>query len=340
MNLGRRAFSGGLVLAACTRRSSSEPPAALPPPIEGSIPVDAGVDPIPHVKLGSFPTPVTRAGSLWLKRDDQSGAIYGGGKTRKLERLLADAIARKCPGIATMGGLGSNHALATALYGKSLGLEVGLVLLGEPASDETRSHVRVEKSSGAHVVMGTSQKDAEALARSTWPDFAWIPAGGTSPLGNVGFVDAGRELAAQIRAGDLPKPDRIYMAMGTMGSAVGLSIGLRAAGIDSKVIAVRASNPPTSSLGKLHALHEDTVRFLRSFDPGFPDLAPDDDALRIDGRHLGAGYAIATQEGDAAMKRAPVPLEHVYTAKAFAALLADAPAGNVLFWVSNDPRAL
>jgi D-cysteine desulfhydrase len=352
------------ILAGCGKNA----PPILPPERPVAVPdrVDSPLSSLPlfdahpslrsiaYRKLGALPTPVTSLGEtlgmrLWLKRDDLSGAVYGGGKTRKLEMLLADALERKCSGVATVGGIGSNHALATAIYARSLGLQARLVLLAEPPSDEANEHMRAERAAGAAIVFGAQQSTAESLARSTWAgeSLAWIPMGGTSPLGNVGFVNAGFELAAQIRLGALPKPHLIYMAMGTMGSAVGLSIGLRAAGIDSHVIAVRASSPPTSSAAKLHAAHVETIRFLRSLDPGFPDLAIDDDALRIDGTHLGAGYAVPTAEGNAAIDlaaRSSVPkLEHVYTAKAFAALLADARRlrdRDVLFWVSNDPRTV
>jgi D-cysteine desulfhydrase len=365
VRIGRRAFSI-IGLVSCTRHvAPSSASAGSPLPVSAVSPTPIGpplfdahpaLRALPYRKLGALPTPVERSAlgaslgmrSLWLKRDDASGTVYGGGKTRKLELLLADALERKCSGVATMGGMGSNHALATALYARTLGLAARLVLLPEPASAEASEHVRAERAAGAAIVMGSSQAAAESLARTTWPDesLAWIPAGGTSPLGNIGFVNAGFELAAQIRAGALPEPHLIYMAMGTMGSAVGLSIGLRAAGIESRVVAVRASTPPTSSTVKLHAAQYETIRFLRAIDPTFPELGPDDDALRIDGTHLGAGYAVATPDGDAATAlalRSSLVLEHVYTAKAFAALVHDARANadrDVLFWVSNDPRRL
>lgn len=344
--MDRRAFLG--LLAGCVPAIATRPPSKEAADASTAAPFGG----LARRILGTFPTPVVRARdafgmrSLWLKRDDTSGALYGGGKTRKLEFLLADAIERKCAGIATMGGLGSNHALATALYARSVGLDAGLVLLAEPASEEAAAHMRKEKEAGAQIVMGTTQAAAESLARERWPGFAWIPAGGTSPLGNLGFVNAGFELAEQIRSGTMPTPHRIYMAMGTMGSAVGLSIGLRASKIDTKVIAVRASNAPTSSIQKLHALHDETIRFLHARDPAFPNVAIDDDGLRIDGAHLGVGYAIATKEGEGATAiaaRSSLVLEHVYTAKAFAALVSDAPSlsdRDVLFWVSNDPRKL
>eukprot|EP00729_Bicosta_minor_P000800 gene800-4739_t len=80
-----------------------------------------------------------------------------------------------------------------------------------------------------------------------------IPAGGSSPLGNVGFVNAALELEEQISAGLLPAPDAIYIAMGSMGSAVGLAIGLAAVGLGlhTRVVAVRTGGAKPTSLKKM-----------------------------------------------------------------------------------------
>ena len=95
---------------------------------------------LPYVSLGCFPTPVERSEALsrelgcdlWVKRDDRSGALYGGNKVRKLELLLADAKRRGCARVATLCAYGSHHALATATYGAHLGLEVELFLYPQP----------------------------------------------------------------------------------------------------------------------------------------------------------------------------------------------------------------
>ena len=84
---------------------------------------------VPWVSLTSVPSPVHRLtvlgralgmDDLWLKRDDQCGLRYGGNKPRKLEYLLGHALARRAKTIITFGALGSNHTLATAIYGRML----------------------------------------------------------------------------------------------------------------------------------------------------------------------------------------------------------------------------
>src|SRR5438445_13438617 len=88
---------------------------------------------IPWIPLGTFPTRVHRlarlgadtgARELWMKRDDESGRSYGGNKVRKLEFLLADAKAKGATRLLTIGGVGSNLAVAAAIYGRAQGFEV------------------------------------------------------------------------------------------------------------------------------------------------------------------------------------------------------------------------
>src|SRR5436853_7909412 len=95
------------------------PPLAL----ERRFPALAGR--LPRRPFALLPTPVHRlealgrdagVAELWIKRDDQTGTVYGGNKVRKLEWLLADALARGHRTVLTTGAVGSNHALATTIY--------------------------------------------------------------------------------------------------------------------------------------------------------------------------------------------------------------------------------
>src|SRR5690554_1746222 len=96
-----------------------------------------------RVSLAQLPTPLqylerlsAREGGprIWVKRDDQTGSATGGNKVRKLEFTLARALAEGCDTIITCGGVQSNHCRATALLGARLGLQVHLLLRGEPPS--------------------------------------------------------------------------------------------------------------------------------------------------------------------------------------------------------------
>ncbi|APR80197.1 1-aminocyclopropane-1-carboxylate deaminase [Minicystis rosea] len=315
---------------------------------------------IPHRALGTFPTPVERASdlgnrlgiaSLWVKRDDWSGTQYGGGKVRKLEHCLAEAIEKRARVVVTFGGVGSNHAVATAIYAKQLGLHAVLVLLPEPADERVREHLLAMIHFGAEIRVAPKRGGAEAIARRIERDRAEpvhvIPAGGSSVLGNIGFVNAAFELAEQVRRGEMPEPDVVYMAMGTMGSVVGLAIGLRAAGLATRVVAVRASSPGTSSESRMMAMAGETEGHLRRLDPSFPEVGIRSGDISIDARQLGAGYGQSTRKGGSAIAmgrdHAGIELEPVYTGKALAALIEEAPSLSrkvVLFWHSHNARKL
>ena len=87
---------------------------------------------VPYVSLGEFPTPVQKLDqlgkqigldNLFIKRDDLSGKVYGGNKIRKLEFILGEALHTRTKDVLTFGSAGSNHALATAIYARQLGLK-------------------------------------------------------------------------------------------------------------------------------------------------------------------------------------------------------------------------
>ncbi|MBN1605260.1 MAG: pyridoxal-phosphate dependent enzyme [Polyangiaceae bacterium] len=312
-----------------------------------------------RLPLTEGPSPVTEAGELgesvglsrlYVKRDDLACRTYAGSKVRKLELLLGHARAKGCTHLVTAGSVGSHHALATAIHGSVHGFSVELLLMPEPPGTEVARVLRASAHFAAAIHYVPTARDLSrqwqrALARH--PESAYsVPLGGTSPLGNLGYVEAALELERQVDEGRLPEPARIYVPLGTMGCAVGLLLGLRLTRLRSRLVAVRASNPSTSSPDKLRQLYEATGRELRALDDTFPELAIDESTFTIDGRHLGGGYAIETAEGTRAMhlarERAGLVLERTYTAKTLAALVADAPklrGQSILFWNTHagDP---
>jgi D-cysteine desulfhydrase len=314
---------------------------------------------IPYIALGVLPTPVERASELgaaiginelYIKRDDLAGETYGGSKIRKLEFLLAEAKALGRTRVITFGAAGSNHAVATALYAQKLSMNATLMLLPQPLNDEVRHRLLAAHHFGADIRIGPiSARSKAAAARASRDDGEpyWIETGGSSLLGNVGLVNAAFELKEQVDAGLLPEPDFLYIALGTMGSAVGLMVGLKAAGMKTVVVPVRASSADTSSEAKLAAMYKETTDYLRSLDPSFPPVALDPAGGGIRGGYLGGGYGIPTPKGARAMavfkEHTGVDLEPTYTGKTFAAVLDDAKdlGGKVvLFWNTYGSRKL
>jgi D-cysteine desulfhydrase len=102
-----------------------------PPPLFESLPELKGK--IRWLLLGSFPTPVQRLTNLglknlWIKRDDLSSPIYGGNKIRKLGFILPDLIQKNKTRLVTLGGIGANHVLASAIFSQQMGIPCTLLL--------------------------------------------------------------------------------------------------------------------------------------------------------------------------------------------------------------------
>ena len=114
---------------------------------------------LPHVSLGTLPTPVERLQTLeqvlgvsdtrlYVKRDDLSGRPYGGNKVRKLEFLLARAAQQGYKEVLTFGGAGSNHALATGLYARQMGLQSISMLIPQPNAQGVRTNLLMSLHAG------------------------------------------------------------------------------------------------------------------------------------------------------------------------------------------------
>jgi 1-aminocyclopropane-1-carboxylate deaminase/D-cysteine desulfhydrase-like pyridoxal-dependent ACC family enzyme len=315
-------------------------------------------DALPYMPLGNLPTPIDRlyelesvlhGGSLYVKRDDLSGHIYGGNKVRKLEFLLGRACASARKAVLTFGCAGSNHALATAIYARQAGLDAISILLPQPNARTVRRNLMAGWHAGAdlhHYLDGKSaalgtlhQLRRRRLSDGRYPEV--IAPGGSSPLGALGFVNAAFELKAQIGVGEMPEPDLIYVASGTMGTVVGLTLGLEAAGLKSRIVAVRVTSPPYTSLEKAHRLFDKTNALLQKADPSFPILTFPEQRFCLRDEFLGERYALYTKDSVQAKKQVNdtegLNLEGTYTGKAMACLLADAAKGalqdkTVLFW--------
>ena len=307
---------------------------------------------IPWRLLGRWPTPLETVaadtGCAWLgiKRDDLSGEAYGGNKVRKLEFLLAEALARGCEGVITFGTAGSNHALATAVYARALGLDCHLMLTRQAITSAARRNLLNGFHHGARLHGFDTEEAAAAASTALLRSDAGgrlmaIPGGGSAPLGCLGFVNAALELGEQLAAAALPPPDLVYLPLGTTGTLAGLQLGLRLAGLDTRVVAVRVVREDVAEPARWRRLYRQTKALLAPDVPGIDALPDADHGLRTRHDFYGPGYARYTPEAMAACDRARalagIGLEGTYSGKAFAALLADLDAGElagrrVLFW--------
>lgn len=316
------------------------------------------------VELGQFPTPVLHAiklgaaiglESLYIKRDDLSGAVYGGNKVRKLEFLLGEALRDNRREVLTFGFAGSNHALATALYAGALGLRSISVLLPQPNAASVRRNLLMSHHANAELHHYESRMSAifgtvRQLLRHRTRHGAWpmrIPAGGSSPVGIMGIVNAVLELEEQVRAGEIPVPDCVYVAVGSMGTAVGLLIGFALTDMKCVVTPIRVIDARLANPAKFKRLFDDTISFMRKADRSIPpiEVRPEWFSLRDD--YFGERYAQYSEQGAEAIRlleeHEGIRLDGTYSGKALAALVGDARAGalsdkNVLFWNTYNSR--
>lgn len=314
---------------------------------------------LPAQALCDLPTPVSDLplpglGCIIVKRDDLTAADYGGNKLRKLEFLLADAQAKGASELLTFGFAGSNFAAATALQAQRHDMRCISLLLPQSPEPYVRDNLRLQLAAGAelHLRKSVPALAADALwqmLRHRWHAGAWpywIPAGGSSPLGVLGFVNAALELDRQTDA----FPTDIYVAMGSMGSVAGLAVGAAILGVDTRIVAVRVVEPRFANPRALRKLIVSVLALLRKQGVQVPSVDAVLTRIEIREEFFGEGYGVPSNETRAAMdelRTAGLPVESAYTGKAFACILADRKAGRSgptpLFWLTcngTDTRAL
>ncbi|MBK8237239.1 MAG: pyridoxal-phosphate dependent enzyme [Deltaproteobacteria bacterium] len=314
------------------------------------------------------PTPVERAAWLdaprtrvWIKRDDASSPIYGGGKVRKLQWVLANAPYDDGRPILSVGGTGSHHLLALALFLRPLQRELHALVFEQTWTPHVRRNFAVLVSSGTRLWPVTTR------ARLPWAWLAYrlwrrppilgvqMPAGASTALGCFGFVEAALELRAQIDAGVLPRPEVIYVTAGSAGTCAGLALGCALAGLPvtlQLVSSVEAWAFNRVMFGRMiGAAHEELRR------RGLPEAQRGSAAgwlrecgigIAIDHHEVGGGYGVPTPQAIAAESLARehgLRLETTYTAKCLAALqrIEGAHRGrprDVLWWNTHGGRDL
>ncbi len=295
-----------------------------------------------HKSLGNSPSPVRAltplqhpgGASLWLKDDGVFGSVYGGNKVRKLEWLLPELERRRPKSLFTWGGLTTHWGLAAALYARQIGVSTFVSLVDQPQDDLVRAHigrlgeiadVRWHSSIRAAALAAPLEIARVALADRRRPYLA--PPGGSSAFGVLGYVEAGLEIAQQVHSGELPSPNHIVVAVGTGGTAAGLLVGLRASGLQTRVLGVVVTHQLPRQRAVVRGLASRALKLLRKRGANLPSNSVFlGKGLELTRAWLGQGYGHRTQEAEdaraLASDRVGLSLDPVYTAKAMAALLA------------------
>jgi D-cysteine desulfhydrase family pyridoxal phosphate-dependent enzyme len=314
----------------------------------------------PKVPLILAPTPLHRLNflsadlglDLWIKRDDLTGFAFGGNKGRKLEYLIAEALALGADTVVTCGAAQSNFirqlGAACSMYGLHCSAVVMELPYDAPAGKPVGKHAR---GSGGNVLLD----DILGVELRMYPDGDWdalfaemdklvlekeemgknvyrIPIGGSSPLGAYAFYEAAQEL----NAGPF---DWIVCASSSGSTQTGLAYAFD--GSATQVLGVACDPEP-----EIAADFAEIGRGLATTVNAPRVLQPED--FLMDFESVGAGYGISTKEGEHAIqlmaRREGIFLDPVYTAKAFAALIRRAETraieGRVLFWHTGGTPAL
>jgi len=266
---------------------------------------------------------------LWIKRDDLTGLTGGGNKTRKLEFLVADAMAKGADTLITVGAPQSNHCRLTLAAAVREGLKCRLVieervpgtydphgtgnnLLFDLLGVESITPVKA----GADLA-GEMQAIAEQLSSEGRKGYV-IPGGGSNPLGALGYVACAEELMAQSFEQGVAF-DQAVCASGSAGTHAGFLVGLLGVNAHIPVTGINVRRPRDVQEGNVHALAEATAELI-----GAPSVKRE--AVVALDEWVGPGYSIPTDAMVEAVRLLArlegVLLDPVYTGKAMAGLIA------------------
>ena len=319
--------------------------------------IDVTLDKQPRVPLAVLPTPISEAPRLretlggpdrcpriLIKRDDLTGLALGGNKARKLEFLLADALAQKADVVVTSGATQSNHARMTAAAARAVGLDCVLVLSERRGNPPLQGNLLLDRLFGAtiHFIQSNpdpryavaddeAQKVAEIVdgLRRTGRRPYVIPIGGSSPIGALGYVRGTQELQDQLTTSGI-RADRLYFASGSRGTQAGLELGARAFDCSYRLHGIAVSAGEEEKRLRAARLANDAATLLGL------RIRVEPPELFTDQRFIGEGYGIPSPECVEAIKLVArseaILLDPCYTGKAMAGLIDDVRQGAI------DPR--
>lgn len=302
---------------------------------------------LPRLELACLPTPLEAyprlaaeldLRSFLVKREDLTGLAFGGNKVRELDFIVADAVrAGADTFIAGGGGAQSNHARQCAAAARRAGLEPMLVLrrtadVEQPSGNLLAARLLADDIRWIDVDAGLSDREAAADAMEAVADELraqgrrpYVLRSSFHPLAAAGYVDGGLELAEQLWARGI---DDAQVVCGSMGATrVGLQLAFAACGLDWPVHAM-GWRPVDDGLGdRLAGLARQTAELLDL------DLPPVTAADFPTFDHGGPAYGVPSPDGAAAARSAArvegLLLDPVYTAKAFAGLVAELASGAI-----------
>ncbi|HUR19800.1 MAG TPA: D-cysteine desulfhydrase family protein [Vicinamibacterales bacterium] len=318
----------------------------------------ASLTSLPRVTLAPHPTPIdtlvrlrsslgSSCPALYMKRDDLLSFGMGGNKVRKLQTVLAEAIAAGADTLITCGGLQSNHCRVTAAAGAALGLRVILVVNGTQQYQAT-GNALLDQLFGAEVRYTSSREERASTMEVVAKEMTaagrrpyLIPLGASTPIGAAGFALGVQEiLTAGLR------PDVIVHASSSGGTQAGLIAGCALYGLKARVVGISADEPSASLAATVRTIVESLAERLG----GSRVSLGADREVDVDDGFVGEGYGVPTEGSQEALtmvaRHEGIVLDPVYTAKAMAGLIERIRRGSfraaetVLFWHTGGQAGL
>ena len=291
----------------------------------------------PSIDLAQLPTPLVplqrltaRTGTKILcKRDDLTGSALSGNKVRKLEFLLRDALDQGATSVITTGGEQSNHARATAIAARQVGLGCHLLLrTGDPSAPPLpEANILLDRLAGAEIgwISPAQYTDRDALMAARAEQIAAtqgapcyiIPEGGSNALGAWGYVRCVEEIAAELGRVETT----IVAATGSGGTVAGLIAGCKLLHLPYRVVGV--------------AVCDDRAYFQRRISEILGQMAETygvnvatpPEGIEIWQQYVGLGYAISRDEELACIRDLcrdeGLVTDPVYSGKALYGLLSE-----------------
>ena len=315
---------------------------------------------LPRFTLAQLPTPIHAlpalakllgGPNLLVKRDDQTGLAMGGNKTRKLEFLVADALAKGADTLITAGAGQSNHCRQTAAAAAVAGLKCELILNGtKPDLPAGNALLDTLLGATAHWIerphrAATLRELPEQLRAQGRRPYV-IPVGGSNGVGATGYVIAMFELMEQMRSKNL-RVDHIVFGTSSGGTQAGMALGAKLAGFTGQVhgLSIDRDDPETPPFEQeLADIANECAAWIGA------DIRLKPAELNVIYGYRGGGYGVVGDVEREAIhlmaRNEGILLDPVYAGRAFGGLVDQISTGRfrrnetVLFWHTGGAPAL
>jgi D-cysteine desulfhydrase len=284
-----------------------------------------------------------------MKRDDHTGLALGGNKTRKLEYLLGDALARGCDAIITAGAAQSNHCRQTAAAAAKSGLECHLVLGGE-RPDRPSGNLLLDYIFGCHIHWAGEHRKGQDIPKiyqqlkASGKKPCVVPYGGSNELGALAFVEAAIELQTQSKELFFT---HVVFASSSGGTQAGLMLGKKILDQPYRVVGINIDKDESNETPldeQILSLASSTARRV-GLNHEFSAQE-----LILNSNYLGEGYGVTGDLENEAIsitaRTEGILLDPVYTGRAMGGLIHMIRSGEigkndrVLFWHTGGTPAL